>query len=235
MNDLPIGTREIFKSDFLPSYFDFLGSRTHPFDMSENRLVVEQQFIWDTYLESFPVNITPRSPVYNLVQQRSYEWKAGFGKAAFAAVSELWALDEDRFGTAFGRAEYVKWALGWRKPFSWENGDDFVNPYHGPLLLAVLAKHFDETNGKYGYGNPCGALALSATAVGRALSAWSSGNLEKAADFGAKLSDGEWVSIINNALAPHLQGHTDTTDSLIPDNDDEDDRSLLVSGPQLPP
>lgn len=68
MANLPIGAREIFKSDFLPSYFDFLGSRTRPFDMSENRLVVEQQFIWDTFLESFPVNITPRSPVYNLVR-----------------------------------------------------------------------------------------------------------------------------------------------------------------------
>ncbi|KDQ11753.1 hypothetical protein BOTBODRAFT_176947 [Botryobasidium botryosum FD-172 SS1] len=190
------------------------------------------------------------SPVYNLVQQRSYEWKTSFGKAAFTAVSELWASDEYRFGTALGRAEYVKWALGWRKPFSWENGYDFINPYHGPLVLTVLAKHFDEANSKHGYGNPCSALALSATAVKRALVAWSTGNLEKATDFGTKvwhdiagsymlsvlqLKDDEWVSIINNALALRLPGPMDIPANPIPDNNsEEDDRSLLVSGPQLP-
>ncbi|KDQ11752.1 hypothetical protein BOTBODRAFT_176945 [Botryobasidium botryosum FD-172 SS1] len=64
MADLPIRAQDIFKSDFLLSYFDFLGSRTRPFDMSENCLVVEQQFIWDTFLESFPVKIIPLSGLH---------------------------------------------------------------------------------------------------------------------------------------------------------------------------
>ncbi|KDQ16593.1 hypothetical protein BOTBODRAFT_43493 [Botryobasidium botryosum FD-172 SS1] len=253
MNDLPIGTWEIFKSDFLPAYFDFLGSRIHPFDMSESRLIVEQQFIWDTYLGSFEVNIAPRSPVYKLlistyqIQQRSYEWKTGLGQAAFIAVGELWESDKDFFGTALGRAKYVKWALGQKKPFSWENGHDFLNPFHGPLVLAVLAKHFDEANGKYGYGNPCGALALSATAAERALSAWSTGSLEKVADFGAKvwrditksymvsilqLSDDEWVSIIDEALTIRRLKDKDTPANLSTSGENTgDDRSMLISGP----
>lgn len=68
MSDLPAGSRVLFKTNFLPVYLDFLGSRSRPFDTSEARLAVEQQLIWDTYLLDFtPVDITPRSAIYNLV------------------------------------------------------------------------------------------------------------------------------------------------------------------------
>lgn len=50
-------------------------------------------------------------------------------------MSELWALDEDRFGMALGRAEYVKWALGWKKPFSWEDGYVSTDMYQYARLL----------------------------------------------------------------------------------------------------
>ncbi|KDQ16871.1 hypothetical protein BOTBODRAFT_172494 [Botryobasidium botryosum FD-172 SS1] len=245
--DLPPGAQASFKTKFLPIFSDLLGSREKPWDTadqaSEVTLAEEMQQIWDFVFPDNPAKILPRSPIYNLITQRGYEWRGAIGKAALTAIVKFWAKDTKHYGDAPGKVTYVKQALGFKKPFTWRDGKNFVGPFQGPLVLATLSKHFEETNGNADYGNPFGALALSATMVERALLAWSTGHLDsELADFSGSLwrqtttrysalinllTEEEWSTIVSDTRALSISASEDTTKPEVADR--VDDRCLLFT------
>ncbi|THH18489.1 hypothetical protein EW146_g2494 [Bondarzewia mesenterica] len=100
-------------------------------------------------------------------------------------------MDSDKaYETAGERAEYAAWAIGYHVPFLWGSIDNtdpmnlvFSEAFQTPWVYMVFAHHLSALGGlasEYmSHKMPVGALVLTAVALERALSMWTTGNLKR--------------------------------------------------------
>ncbi|KDQ05942.1 hypothetical protein BOTBODRAFT_182064 [Botryobasidium botryosum FD-172 SS1] len=229
----PVASEEIdtrtdinFKNIFLPTLFDYLGSTENPFIIPPATLAKKQQDTWAlTYPPASHVTIRPKSPLFNIIKQKTHDWKSAIGKTTMTLLHEFWMVDgnikagifKEEFRTPLDRATHVQWALGDEQcvPFGWRDPETLEGPFCSEIVLKTLAHHLEATTASAtDHGVPRGALALSTAAVQRALTAWKTGVWAQPTHFSkaywgeltgeyaedvAELDDGQWADIIKGA------------------------------------
>ncbi|KAI0823781.1 hypothetical protein BC628DRAFT_1339862 [Trametes gibbosa] len=191
------------------------------------------------------LNIVPRQPFYEVSKQRLSEYRNGIAKEAIDVVKD--------------RASYITWALGETYPFRYirivheDDGTVFdeysqknLGAYQGTLVARTFAYHIQRIKMRTDQIRdwPCNALALSTTAVERALKMWSTGSFNKPKMHSeeAKFSDRLWGRTANEYLGSITNLDEEQWDAILDKADrcargivvDSEDESDEDSGDYIP-
>ncbi|KAM5544321.1 hypothetical protein V8D89_001981 [Ganoderma adspersum] len=159
-------------------------------------------------------------------KQKLSEYRNGVANEAIIVVTAY--MLSKRFDTSGDRAEYVAWALSPKDnwPFRFErvveDEDGKVKThgaYQGTLISRTFAYHLKRINlcGDQIRDHPCNALALTTTAVERALLMWSSGSLVRPCGRTeeAKFSERLWGKTANEYLGSIIDLTDEQWDSIL--------------------
>ncbi|KAH9919579.1 hypothetical protein B0H21DRAFT_827380 [Amylocystis lapponica] len=179
------------------------------------------QEIWDqVYGPEIPYLVTPQGVVFDLAQQKVYEWRSNIAKDAIENVNQFfqvkgpgdmikaalakWKLED----TPDGRAAFVATQINSSVLFQYgevdlkEEEDSTVSatshrkPFQSYLVLVTLAFHMEATYSAIPFVDapPRGALALCAVAVERALGMFKTGTFKQSPD---KFAEHLWSRVLN--------------------------------------
>ncbi|KAL0563478.1 hypothetical protein V5O48_018589, partial [Marasmius crinis-equi] len=181
IRDLPISAAD-FAKNFLPVILDFVGTQENQFGVSSNPDLppfIRKQFNI-IFPDHSPIDDALVKLLTRVVLGEICEYRTKVGKLAMSIVKR----DVESHATLEERQSYVEGELSedaWLYEEPGETRASSKGTMRGPGLLETFSHHRRITRHvaesmKMLYGNPSGALALSAAAYLRALTAWESGH-----------------------------------------------------------
>ncbi|GBE87602.1 hypothetical protein SCP_1102790 [Sparassis crispa] len=120
--DLPISSASmwVWRHQLIPHYLETLGeSASNPWNFTGLNLVAILQLeeLWDEFFPDIPLIVVPHEPVYDIAQQKVYEWRYSIAKAGVAAVSAFFEDEDNGLMTEEERAAYIRYVIGPNLPF----------------------------------------------------------------------------------------------------------------------
>ncbi|GBE77161.1 hypothetical protein SCP_0100330 [Sparassis crispa] len=188
--DLPIPSASmwVWHHQLILRYLETLGeSASNPWNFTGFDLVAILQELWDEFFPDIPLVVVPREPVYDIAQQKVYEWRYSIAKAGVAAVSAFFEDEDNGLVTEEERAAYIRYVIGPNLPFRYagatmkgQNGKaprvSVKGAFQSTYVLRTLGCHFAATNCALDSNEPpCAALGLCLASVEHALRQYESG------------------------------------------------------------
>ncbi|KAH7902950.1 hypothetical protein BJ138DRAFT_1120906 [Hygrophoropsis aurantiaca] len=165
---------------------DWAGTVDDPFGTNEHpELAKRLQDLWDMLFSHLPLDISEYPAIKKLATDRLNDWRSQFGKNAISRLDKFFK-DSAYRNNPEARAEYVQSQLPQLMkgktvvPFLYADSVKLLKSWQSAILLDIFAWHVKRISDSFQvFGQPSGALAMSAAAFQRALTLYKTGNSEK--------------------------------------------------------
>ncbi|KAJ8475491.1 hypothetical protein ONZ51_g6528 [Trametes cubensis] len=162
--DLPPGAQndDRWNSQFVPTLYEYQGSRHDPWTFGDASSVDVVQTIWDkVYGDSLPHKVVSNDNVHGLAIQKIYDWRSGIASGAIGVfercfnASEKTKYSADRAHkkaaieaarSAFCNKIHRAWGFVYKEPMEKTYpGHRRKGLFHSPFILPLLMQHMQQT------------------------------------------------------------------------------------------
>ncbi|KAH9829486.1 uncharacterized protein C8Q71DRAFT_851719 [Rhodofomes roseus] len=180
--DLPSGCLARWRNTYVPTMYDMYATGSDPWANNANdSMIGNLNHIWKRVYGDPPASAEDiAGPILGVMIQRLAEWRNKFASTATEVVQQFFDDAGEQYASPESRADYVKYALGPKKPFIWQTTTPKRRgAFQSQFVLETFASHLTETHGTmdkyYMMYEPQGALALACVALERAFTLFESG------------------------------------------------------------
>ncbi|KAI0654345.1 hypothetical protein C8Q70DRAFT_1058588 [Cubamyces menziesii] len=162
--DLPPGAQndDRWNSRFVPTLYEYQGSRHDPWTFGDASSVDVVQAIWDkVYGDSLPHKVVSNDNVHGLAIQKIYDWRSGIASAAIAVFERCFNASErtkytvdrahkkaaiEAARSAFCIKIHHAWGFVYRDPLEKTYpGHKRKGLFHSPFVLPIILQHLQQT------------------------------------------------------------------------------------------